>query len=164
MPPVVFERIARNGTDEQRNWALETVERDHLLRAARIQNALLRGTGVIRADALAATDPGQKKRTIYDAKNKEQVTGEVVRAEGGPDTADPAADEAYDGLGATYDFWYEIYARDSIDDAGLPLDAVVHYGDRYDNAFWTGTRWSSAMETANSSTGSPSPSTSSGTS
>ena len=140
VPPVVFEQIAKNGNAEQREWAIETVSRDNSLRAARIQNTLLRGTGPIRADALAATDPGQPKRTIYDAKNQEQVTGEVVRAEGGPAVGDDAADEAFDGLGATYALWYEIYKRDSIDDAGLPLDAVVHYGDRYDNAFWDGQR------------------------
>ena len=140
VPPVVFERIVRNGSEAQRNAALETVERDHSLRAARIQNALMRGTGLVRADALAVIEPGQKKRTIYDAKNEEQVTGEVVRAEDGPATGDVAADEAFEGLGATYDFWYEVYARNSIDDAGLPLDAVVHYGREYDNAFWDGQR------------------------
>ncbi len=140
VPPVVFERIARNGTEEQREWALETVSRDHSLRAARIQNAVLRAGGPIRSDALATIEPGQPKRTIYDAKNQEQVTGEVVRAEGGPDTDDQAADEAYEGFGATYQLWFEKYSRDSIDDAGLPLDGVVHYGDRYDNAFWDGQR------------------------
>ena len=140
VPPVVFENIAKKGSAEQREWAIETVSRDHSLRAARIQNTLLRGAGPIRADALAGTDPGQPKRTVYDAKNQEQVTGEVVRAEGGPAIGDDAADEAFDGLGATYTLWYDVYSRDSIDDAGLPLDAVVHYGDRYDNAFWDGQR------------------------
>ncbi len=33
-----------------------------------------------------------------------------------------------------------VFARDSIDDAGMPLEATVHYGDRYDNAFWDGER------------------------
>jgi Zn-dependent metalloprotease len=140
VPPVVFERIAKNGSPEQREWAVETVSRDTSLRAARIQNVALRGPGGIRADALAAAIPGQPKRTIYDAKNQEQVTGEVVRAEGGPGTDDVTANEAYDGLGATHQLWYEKYSRDSIDDAGLPLDAVVHYGDKYDNAFWDGQR------------------------
>jgi Zn-dependent metalloprotease len=140
VPPVVFERIAKNGSPEQREWAVETVSRDTSMRAARSQNVAQRGSGGIRADALAAAIPGQPKRTIYDAKNQEQVTGEVVRAEGGPGTDDDAANEAYDGLGATHQLWYEKYSRDSIDDAGLPLDAVVHYGDKYDNAFWDGQR------------------------
>ena len=47
-------------------------------------------------------------------------------------------DEAYDGLGGTYQFYWEIYQRNSIDDEGLKLDATVHYGVDYDNAFWNG--------------------------
>ena len=51
---------------------------------------------------------------------------------------DVAVNEAYDGLGATYDFFSKAYGRDSIDDAGLALDASVHFGKDYDNAFWDG--------------------------
>ena len=51
-----------------------------------------------------------------------------------------AVDEAFDGLGRTLDFYWSNFERNSIDDEGLPLDATVHYGDRYDNAFWDGRR------------------------
>ena len=51
---------------------------------------------------------------------------------------DAEANEAYDGLGATFDFFTGVYDRNSIDDEGLHLDATVHYGRRYDNAFWNG--------------------------
>jgi Zn-dependent metalloprotease len=63
-----------------------------------------------------------------------------VRREGDPATGDPAADEAYDGLGATYALFWDVFERDSIDGRGLPLQAVVHYGEEYDNAFWDGER------------------------
>ena len=43
------------------------------------------------------------------------LPGRKVRAEGDPATGDPAADEAYDGLGATYDLWAPAYCRDSLD-------------------------------------------------
>ena len=55
-------------------------------------------------------------------------------------TGDLATDEAYDGLGATFALFSEVYGRNSIDGAGLPLDATVHYGELYDNAFWNGER------------------------
>lgn len=48
--------------------------------------------------------------------------------------------EAYDGLGATYDFFWQVYERNSIDDEGMPLDATLHYGQNYNNAFWNGQR------------------------
>lgn len=80
------------------------------------------------------------QRTIGDARTTQTLPGAVVRREGEPATGDAAADEAYDGLGAMSTFLREAYGRDSIDDAWLPLDATVHYGDEYDNAFWDGSR------------------------
>ena len=47
-------------------------------------------------------------------------------------------DEAFDGLGDTYDLFYEESDRDSIDDEGMVLNATVHFGVNYDNAFWDG--------------------------
>jgi Zn-dependent metalloprotease len=61
-----------------------------------------------------------------------------VRSEGAASTGDIAVDEAYDGAGATYNLFYEIYERNSIDDRGMRLDSTVHYGMNYDNAFWNG--------------------------
>ena len=77
-------------------------------------------------------------RTIYDAKSTEKLPGSVVRKEGEPPTGDPAADEAYDGLGHTHRLYAEAFGRNSIDGKGLHLDATVHYGRPYDNAFWDG--------------------------
>jgi len=61
-----------------------------------------------------------------------------VRNEGAAATNDPAVDEAYDGLGHTFDFFWTIFQRNSIDDEGLPLNATVHFGDAYNNAFFNG--------------------------
>ena len=82
--------------------------------------------------------PGPPERTIYDAKSLEKLPGSLVRKEGAPSTGDPAADEAYDGLGAHAPLYWDAFGRDSIDGTGLPLDATVHYGRHYDNAFWDG--------------------------
>lgn len=140
IPPVVLERIARNGNDQQREWALETITRDHSLRTARLQNAAQRGAPARRPDALATLADAHPDRTIRDAKNTENVSGPIVRQEGQAATGDVAVDEAYDYLGATHEYYSSVHARNSIDDEGLLLNAVVHYGDKYDNAFWDGQR------------------------
>jgi Zn-dependent metalloprotease len=80
------------------------------------------------------------RRTISDAHGTEELPGEVRRAEGADPTGDAAVDEAYDGLGATWRLYSDVYGRDSLDGAGLPLDGTVHYGQDYDNAFWDGSR------------------------
>ena len=143
VPPTMLDRIARHGTKAQRGWALSTIALDATIRQARVQNQLLRGVRGHREgpDALAALENQGANREIRDAQGAEQVMrGPIVRTEGGPPTGDAAADEAYDGLGATYDFWEQAYGRNSIDDEGMPLRGVVHYGQDYDNAFWDGRR------------------------
>jgi Zn-dependent metalloprotease len=79
-----------------------------------------------------------KQRTIFTAGNTETLPGSPVRTEGAPATGDVAVDEAYDGLGHTWDFYQDLFGRNSIDDEGLALNATVHYGQAYDNAFWNG--------------------------
>jgi Zn-dependent metalloprotease len=85
-------------------------------------------------------DTAGLQRTIGDGAGAETTPGKIVRREGEDPVADQAVDEAYDGLGATYALYSEVYGRDSIDGAGLPLNATVHYGTDYDNAFWDGTQ------------------------
>lgn len=80
------------------------------------------------------------QRSIYDAAGLETLPGTLVRGEGEPATSDIAATEAYDGLGYTFTMFLDAFSRASIDGAGLPLDATVHYGNEYDNAFWNGER------------------------
>jgi len=79
-------------------------------------------------------------RTVSSAQNRYKIPGIKVRSEGQGPTNDRAVDEAYDYLGATFDFYANAYGRNSIDDNGLPLKATVHYGQDYDNAFWNGHR------------------------
>ena len=48
---------------------------------------------------------GQPQRTISNAHNTTNLPGDIVRTEGAGPTGDPAVDEAYDGLGDTYNFY-----------------------------------------------------------
>jgi len=135
LPPDLLRRIARNGNSRQRDDALATLGVDQTLRLARATFDLL-DAGTRRG--LYGMAGAGKERSIYDAHGTDTLPGRMVRAEGAPAVADVEANEAYDGLGATYDFYADVYDRRSIDDAGMHLDATVHYGRRYDNAFWNG--------------------------
>jgi Zn-dependent metalloprotease len=81
-----------------------------------------------------------KQRTVYDAQTGTVLPGIQVRDEGDPPTGDDAVNEAYDGSGATYDLFRDVYERESIDDRGMRLDSTVHYEQGYDNAFWNGSQ------------------------
>jgi len=84
--------------------------------------------------------PCAEKRSIYDAQTSQQLPGRLVRSEGDKATGgkDKAADEAYDGLGATFELFLDEYQRCSIDNQGMELIGTVHYGKDYENAFWNG--------------------------
>jgi Zn-dependent metalloprotease len=130
IPPYILQALAERGSPAQQRAAAATLVHDRRFRAARPV------TPPPAVDAVA----GDPQRTIRDAGGEEDLEGRVVRREGEPATGDAATDEAYDGLGATYALYWDVFRRDSIDGAGLPLDGVVHYGTNYDNAFWDGER------------------------
>ena len=134
LPPHILRSIAERGTTAQRMNASRTLALDATFRALRASPMMLE-----RAPTIApAAVPGQKRRTIYSAGNQQLLPGAVVATESTPPTAasDDAVREAFEGLGATYDFFWDVFDRDSIDDEGMALDATVHYGDNYNNAFW----------------------------
>jgi len=137
LPPHILVHIATNSpTKELRDLAVHALELDHSLRASRTTFALQ--GGLRAAHPAAAAAPPQEKRTIYDAQHSQNLPGRLVRSEGQPPVADNAVNQAYDGLGDTFVFYLSAYQRNSIDNAGLPLVASVHFGQRYDNAFWNG--------------------------
>lgn len=55
-------------------------------------------------------------------------------------TNNQAATDAHFGAEATYDFYYQTFNRNSIDDNGFKLLSYVHYSTNYVNAFWDGLR------------------------
>lgn len=145
VPPYLLARIAA-GAEEREMPIVARAARRALLGSVPVRSARNGSAAGFRArdfgvepNRLPAATHSQK-RTIADAESTETLPGIVVRREGESDVGDPAADEAYDGLGATFALFDQVYDWNSIDDRGLPLQATVHYGEEYDNAFWDGTR------------------------
>jgi Zn-dependent metalloprotease len=87
---------------------------------------------------LHANATPHKKRLIHDAESWTMLPGKLVRSEGNASTSDIAVDEAYNGFGATFDLFWQIFKRDSIDNNGMDMSATVHYDYKYNNAFWDG--------------------------
>ncbi|HYK91988.1 MAG TPA: M4 family metallopeptidase [Acidobacteriota bacterium] len=130
VPPYILREILKNGDSRQQARAWSTLTDSEQARGRR---------RVIAAIAhLAVVAPGVKRRTVYDAGNSYDLPGRLVRAEGSRRSRDKSVNEAYDGSGATYDLYWKIYQRNSIDGRGMRIDSTVHYGTNYDNAFWDG--------------------------
>ena len=132
LPPYMLRNIVENGTPEQRQQALRNIVSAE---AVRVQREVASKEPPPESVMEAA---GGLNRIVFSAQNGSELPGQQVREEGGPATGDAAADEAYDGAGATYALYKEIYGRDSIDGNGARLDSTVHFRTGYDNAFWNG--------------------------
>jgi len=83
-----------------------------------------------------------RHRSVYDSANVPDSLGTLVRDEGDPAVGSPPdVDLAYDFLGDTYDFYFDSFGRDSLDDAGAVLTARVRYCEGscpFANAYWNG--------------------------
>jgi Zn-dependent metalloprotease len=136
MPPHILRNIARNGTHAQRDFALRTLASDGTIRTTRLTFSLIGGLKVPHPAATLA--PPREKRSIYNAANGTDLPGKLLRGEGDPPASDTAVNDAYDALGDTFNFYIKAFDRNSIDNAGMALNASIHYGTDYDNAFWNG--------------------------
>ncbi|WP_375756371.1 M4 family metallopeptidase [Corallococcus exercitus] len=81
-----------------------------------------------------------RNRKTYTAKNRTTLPGTLVRSEGQGASGDAVLDQAHDNAGFTYDFYANVFGRDSYDGMGTPLTSSVHYSKNYVNAFWNGTQ------------------------
>ncbi len=81
--------------------------------------------------------PDAKSRNIYDTKDQTDITlATLARKEGDAATGDVSVDNAYDYLGATYDWYFNSFGRDSWDAKGGVMKGYVHMPLL--NAYWDG--------------------------
>ncbi len=132
VPPEMLRQLSEQGSPIQRERAQKALLLSGQFRGERQQVAELIDRRAARVAEV------KKQRTVYHADFQQNLPGRKVRGEGDPPTGDLATDEAYDGSGATFDFYQDIYGRNSIDDQGMPLISTVHFDQGYDNAFWNG--------------------------
>ena len=120
---------------------LATAEAPHLAVAAEAARATLATPRVyhptranldvtVEGDALVFEGSPAPDRVISDAQHRETLPGVRVRGEDDPASDDVAVNQAFDGLGDTFDLLWDAFGRAAIDGAGGTLEATVHYGQK----------------------------------
>ncbi|MFF8408433.1 M4 family metallopeptidase [Streptomyces omiyaensis] len=132
VPPHLLEHLAAS-----ENPAVAAAARRTLIADASARTARLLPRPAAAAPG-APAEPAAPRRTVHDAQRRTGLPGVKVRDEGDAATADATVNRAYAGLGATFALFRDAFGRDSMDGAGLPLIATVHYDEKYGNAFWNG--------------------------
>lgn len=128
VPPHMMQTVSDNVQGNARPVFLRTIS----------LSSRLRGQRDILTAVPQLVSPGQKLRSVYHAENRIRLPGVLVRSEGTGSSGDQAADEAFEGAGHVYDFLESVMGRKSIDQKGMRIDATVHYGHNWLNAFWNG--------------------------
>ena len=132
VPPHILQRLATSGDPNLAATAGRTLRLTQSLVAFRAQLS----TG---APSPAAAKREGLRRQVFDCQSSNDLPGDLARSE--TDTKsnrDKAVNEAFDNAGTTWDFYNNIFGRQSVDDHGKTLVSSVHFGQQYDNAFWNG--------------------------
>jgi Zn-dependent metalloprotease len=115
LPPYITEQLAKSPNPQIRDRAIA-----HLSTAATMR--AFREAAQAMPTLMAALSPNrQRHRLVYDAQQTDQLPGTLVRSEGQAAVADAAVNEAYDFSGDTYDFYNQVFQRNSLDDNGMTL-------------------------------------------
>ena len=147
VPPHMLRVLEMRGDPRQTEMARALLSQAAKVRSDRsafTATPMLRTRGddhAFEAPAFVGTGPERHRaREIHDGEEKASLPGILRRSEGQDPTGDADVDAAYDGAGAVYDFYFDIFGRDSIDGQGMPLVSTVHHRRNYNNAFWNGTQ------------------------
>jgi Zn-dependent metalloprotease len=84
-------------------------------------------------------------RQISDKNNNPTNNATIVRTEGQPATGFTDVDNAYTFLGDTYNFYLSRHGRDSFNNAGATLSAIVRYCDTNNSCPWANATAGSPM-------------------
>jgi Zn-dependent metalloprotease len=128
LPPHMLKHLAESQDPDERKLAIRMLMRIEKIRGMR------RALGQF----YVAAPGGGKCIRVYDVKHgsDSDLPGDPVANPA--KSADKAAKEAYQGALATYNFYQQVYGRNSIDDRGMCIDSSVHFETDYDNAGWDG--------------------------
>lgn len=142
VPPYIFEALESSGSAHQKGVATTHLNMDVNIRNMRIQQQA--ANSPTRSDQSEArpTRMCRKNRLIHhnEPKGARGLPGVMLRGEADPACGDGLADAVFAGLGDAFDFYQQVFGRQSIDHQCGDMVATVHYDQKFANAFWNGTQ------------------------
>jgi Zn-dependent metalloprotease len=143
IPQSVLKRFADDQelSTELRQQFYNSIEIDNHIRAIRQETALVTAL-MARQNSLAGIVPAVLAPaplvTVYDCHQSTALPGAPVSNPGS--SGDPTAKRTFDETTAVGKFYEDVFSRNSVDDSGMTLMSSIHYGAKYNNAFWNGSQ------------------------
>ena len=139
IPNDVLERLAKDRqlSDDERKAMRDTAAVGAELRKLRVQAGRLSAltSSIGTAPATVAPTPAI---TVADCKHSQTLPGTPIAKPGS--STDVPVKSAFEETTALARFYKEVFGRNSVDGQGMTLGSSVHYGVKFNNAFWNGLR------------------------
>lgn len=135
VPDYLFEQVIREGTGEEKDKAIHMLKISERLRSQR------HFITTIDPRRFGIGGHAERRRVVYDMHNigdDNLLPGDPVRYENSKDTGDSDVDKCFHNTGSVYDFYKQIFSRNSLDGEGMVLYSSVNFDETLDNAFWNG--------------------------
>ncbi len=144
VPPYMMRKLLES--NENNAIALKTYAQNLVLdEQIRSRRQVFGSIGDLEKKALAPesfseTPEPKPSREVYSAQNEQKLPGILLRREDESAPDDKDVNAVFDAAGYTFDFYYALFGRNSIDNQGMKIIQTVHYGQDYANAFWNGSQ------------------------
>lgn len=137
VPPYMIDKLIEKGTKTVAGRGVENKFRSYRFRSDRMFFSA--ASNFVRASLVF----GKKARAVkpvldvYTAGNKTSLPGRLLKR-GKKGYSDKDAERVYQGGLQTWNLYHDLFGRNSIDNAGMAILQSIHYGSKYQNAFWNG--------------------------
>jgi len=143
IPPYMLTKLMESGNKKVADMAVNTNFRSYRFRNDRIffQKASLRDKKIL---GLIAKQTGidVMQMEVFDCKQKTDLAGATLLwdTKNNQKITSLAGKNVIKGGKASWDFYRQLFGRNSIDNKGLLIKQYVHYDKGMDNAYWDGRR------------------------
>ena len=118
IPPDMLRHLATSGNPELAEMAGRTLRVTESLVAFRAQLS----TGALSP---AARSSQGLRRQVFNCKGTNNLPGDLVRSETDKASRDKAVNEAFDHAGTTWNFYNNLFGRESVDNHGNTFSSVT---------------------------------------
>ncbi len=143
IPPYMLKKLMESGNKKIADMAINTNFRNYRFRNDRIffHNASLKEKRIL---GLISKQVGKEllQMEVYDCKQKTDLAGAILLwdSKNNQKITSLAGKNVIKGGKASWDFYSQLFGRNSIDNKGLLIKQYVHFDKGMDNAYWDGRR------------------------
>jgi Zn-dependent metalloprotease len=143
VPPYMLKKLMESGNKKIADLAINSNFRSFRFRSDRIffQQSSLREKTIL---GLIAKQTGKEtmQMEVYDCKQKTDFTTAALLwdTKTNQKLTSVAGKNVIKGGKASWDFYWQLFGRNSVDNKGLLLKQYVHFDKGMDNAYWDGRR------------------------